>query len=208
MLEEARNWRMAGSTARLLLALRRPLRREAPLFLPGERMAGAAFRHGRMPDAPPLLLDPVSRRDPMLAPEGAATATVTLGAVPHRLFDGGWTPEKRTALAAHALARIEKAIPGTLPLLASVKILVPPDMESGLAANVRENISEVGNAIAEKSGTFSLTFFIEDDMAICSLRSIGDYDVTPIALKFGGGGHKNAAGFKMWTPQFLAEVWE
>lgn len=82
-----------------------------------------------------------------------------------------------------------------------------PYVVTGLAANVRENISEVGNAIAEKSGTFSLTFFIEDDMAICSLRSIGDYDVTPIALEFGGGGHKNAAGFKMWALKFLAEVW-
>lgn len=134
MLEEARNWRMAGATARLLLALRRPLRREMPLFLSGDGAAGTAFRHGRMPDAPPLLLDPVSRRDPSLAPDGAATATVTLGAIPHRLHDGGWTPEKRTMLAAHALARIEKAIPGTLAILASVKIIVPSDMESGLAA--------------------------------------------------------------------------
>jgi len=134
MLEEARNWRMAGATARLLLALRRPLRRELPLFLSGDGASGTAFRHGRMPDAPPLLLDPVSRRDPSLAPDGAATATVTLGAIPYRLHDGGWTPEKRTMLAAHALARIEKAIPGTLAILASVKIIVPSDMESGLAA--------------------------------------------------------------------------
>ena len=134
MLEEARNWRMAGATARLLLALRRPLRREKPLFLPGDGAAGTAFRQGRMPAAPALLLDPVSRRDPSLAPDGAATVTVTLGAIPHRLFDGGWTPEKRTALAAHALARIEKSVPGTLAILTSVKIIVPPDMESGLAA--------------------------------------------------------------------------
>ncbi len=134
MLEEARNWRMAGATARLLLALRRPLRREMALFLPGDSMARTAFRHGRVPEAPPLLLDPVSRRDSSLAPDGAATATVTLGAIPHRLFDGGWTAQGRTALAAHALARIEKAIPGTLAILASVKILVPPDMESALAA--------------------------------------------------------------------------
>jgi phosphoesterase RecJ-like protein len=27
------------------------------------------------------------------------------------------------------------------------------------------------------------------------LRSIGDFDVSKIALEFGGGGHKNAAGF-------------
>ena len=134
MLEEARNWRVAGATARLLLALRRPLRRETPLFLAGSVDARAAFRHGRVPRTPPLMLDPVSRRDPSLAPEGAATATVTLGAIPYRLFDGGWSHEKRTALAAQALARIEKAIPGTLANLTAVKIITPPDMESALAA--------------------------------------------------------------------------
>ena len=90
-----------------------------------------------MPDAPPLLLDPVSRRDPSLAPDGAATATVTLGAIPYRLFDGGWTPKSARLLAAHALARIEKAIPGTLAILASVKIIVPPDMESGAGRHRR-----------------------------------------------------------------------
>jgi len=81
-------------------------------------------------------------------------------------------------------------------------------VEQGLAANVRENISEVGHDIAKKSGTFSLTFFIKGDEAICSLRSIGDYDVTPIAKKYGGGGHKNAAGFKMPVARFFAEVWK
>jgi phytoene dehydrogenase-like protein len=134
MPEEARNWRMVGATARLLLALRRPLRNEAPLFLPGSDDVRIAFRQGRVPRQPPLLLDPVSRRDPALAPAGAATATVTLSTIPYRLFDGGWTPEHRTRLAAHALARIEKAAPGTLPTLAAVKIVAPPDIETGLAA--------------------------------------------------------------------------
>ena len=134
MLEEARGWRMAGATARLLLALRRPLRREGALFLAGSDDARTAFRHGTMPQTPPLWLDPVSRRDPSLAPEGAGTATVTLGAIPHRLFDGGWSQEKRTALAARALVRIEKAVPGTLATLAAVKVIAPPDMESALCA--------------------------------------------------------------------------
>ena len=132
MPEEARNWRMAGATARLLLALRRPLRREKPLFLAGDYQALAAFRHGAVPAKPPLLLDPVSGRDASLAPDGAATATVTLSAIPYRLFDGGWTPEKRTALAAQALVRIEKALPGTLATLRGVKIITPADMESAL----------------------------------------------------------------------------
>ena len=34
-----------------------------------------------------------------------------------------------------------------------------------------------------------------DGQAHCSLRSNGDYDVSAIAKAFGGGGHRNAAGF-------------
>ena len=87
-----------------------------------------------MPKAPPLLLDLVSRRDASLAPPGAATATVTLSAVPYRLFDGGWTAEKRTALAARSLLRIEKLLPGTLATIQAIRILTPPDMENLLGA--------------------------------------------------------------------------
>jgi phytoene dehydrogenase-like protein len=129
MLEQARNWRMAGASARLLLALKRPLRRDRPLFLAGDDEARAAFRHGVVPKTPPLLLDMVSRRDASLAPPGAATATVTLSAIPHRLFDGGWTGEKRAALAARTLLRIEKLLPGTLATIQGVRILTPLDME-------------------------------------------------------------------------------
>jgi phytoene dehydrogenase-like protein len=135
MPQEARNWRMTGATARLLLALRRPLRSEVPVFLKASDDARIAFRHGRMPRQPPLRIDPVSRRDSSLAPEGAATATVTLGMIPFRLLDGGWTAEQRTLLAAQALARIEKAVPGTLATVAAVKIIVPPDIEDALAAS-------------------------------------------------------------------------
>jgi phytoene dehydrogenase-like protein len=100
------------------------------LFLAGDDQARAAFRRGAIPAVPPLLLDPVSRRDASLAPPGAATVTVTLSAIPHRLFDGGWTPEQRTALAARTLLRIEKSLPGTLATVASVRIVTPPDMEN------------------------------------------------------------------------------
>ena len=34
-------------------------------------------------------------------------------------------------------------------------------------------------------------------MANVSLRSVGDYDVSAIAKTFGGGGHRNAAGFEV-----------
>jgi nanoRNase/pAp phosphatase (c-di-AMP/oligoRNAs hydrolase) len=36
------------------------------------------------------------------------------------------------------------------------------------------------------------------------LRSIGDFDVSMVAQAFGGGGHKNAAGFQL--PYLLEEL--
>ena len=77
----------------------------------------------------------------------------------------------------------------------------------GLGANVCNNISEVGNQIAKKSGTFSMTYWIKDQEVIVSLRSIAPYDVSVIAKHYGGGGHAQAAGFKMFVKQFFEEIW-
>ena len=56
--------------------------------------------------------------------------------------------------------------------------------------------SEAGNILAAESGTFGATYYKTREGKIAfSLRSIGDFDVSKIAKEFGGGGHKNAAGF-------------
>lgn len=58
--------------------------------------------------------------------------------------------------------------------------------------------SEAGHVLAGESGTFGATWFKGKDGSVkWSLRSIGDYDVAAIARSFGGGGHKNAAGFAL-----------
>lgn len=69
----------------------------------------------------------------------------------------------------------------------------------GLSVNCPGNFaSDVGNILANKSGTFGCTYFFDKDgAAIVSLRSNGDYDVSIIAKYYGSGGHKNAAGFKI-----------
>jgi len=61
--------------------------------------------------------------------------------------------------------------------------------------------SDVGNVLAKQSGTFGATYFtdLNGDVKF-SLRSIGDYDVEKIAREYGGGGHKNAAGFTLKNP--------
>ena len=68
---------------------------------------------------------------------------------------------------------------------------------SGLAANAPAFLaSDLGHELANKSGTFGLVWSMAADGQVhCSLRSNGDYDVSAIAKVFGGGGHRNAAGF-------------
>lgn len=68
---------------------------------------------------------------------------------------------------------------------------------NGLAANCPPHLaSDVGHELANQSGTYGLLWSIDkDNRCKCSLRSNGDYDVSAIAKAFGGGGHKNAAGF-------------
>ena len=59
----------------------------------------------------------------------------------------------------------------------------------------REVRSKLGNVLAMKTNSFSLVFSYEKGKWKCSLRSVKDFDVSVIAQKYGGGGHKNASGF-------------
>ena len=111
-----------------------PLGPEDALTLAGDVQARASFRRGVIPENPPLRLDPVSARDPTLAPEGRGVATVTLGCIPYRLFDVGWTHQKRLTLVARTLARLGSQRPGLTDRLAGVKIILPPDIEAALGA--------------------------------------------------------------------------
>ena len=73
------------------------------------------------------------------------------------------------------------------------------DEQPGRSVNCTPQFSsEAGNILAKESGTFGMTWTLRNDgMANVSLRSIGDYDVSAIAKTFGGGGHRNAAGFEV-----------
>lgn len=78
---------------------------------------------------------------------------------------------------------------------------------TGLAANVLSNTSEVGHEIALRSGTFALLFSIKGEQVMCSLRSVPPFDVSVIAQHYGGGGHAQAAGFRMPIERFFGEIW-
>lgn len=61
-----------------------------------------------------------------------------------------------------------------------------------------ELASDVGNELAEE-GVMAVMWWFDTvtGQAVVSLRSIGDLDVSIIAKRVGGGGHKNAAGCSM-----------
>ncbi|MBV9331186.1 MAG: NAD(P)/FAD-dependent oxidoreductase, partial [Alphaproteobacteria bacterium] len=97
-------FRPAAATARLLMALDglpalpRGVDPRAPLFIaPDPAETGRAFaswKAGRLPAAPPVVLRLVSQIDPFLAPRGKATATATVGSVPYRFSEDGWSPSR------------------------------------------------------------------------------------------------------------------
>jgi hypothetical protein len=60
--------------------------------------------------------------------------------------------------------------------------------------------SEVAGELAEKTGFGACYFEVSQGRWAYSLRSRTDCDVSEIAKIFGGGGHKNAAGFSAAAP--------
>ena len=66
---------------------------------------------------------------------------------------------------------------------------------TGLCVEAPSHIrSELGHQLALDSGTFGLTWHKSPSGVACSIRSVG-MNVLPIAKRFGGGGHPQAAGF-------------
>lgn len=135
------HYRHAAGRARLLLALDAPPALDAdfvrgPIHVaPGPdalTKAYEAWRNGIVPDEPPLTLRLVSASDPRLSPVGKAVLTVTLGCIPHTLFDGAWTNEKRLALRDRTVARIDGALSGIAANVLGSELIVPPDIEEQL----------------------------------------------------------------------------
>lgn len=146
VVKQIGNFRIAGAGAHLLVALgARPQAKNAPADLlrrpiqvmPDLRRmveAHAAWRGGVLAEHLPLTLRFESSVDPGLAPIGAAVMTVTIGCVPHTLFDGVWTHEKRDLLTARALAAVEQVFPGLAASIVAIELIAPPDIEALLGA--------------------------------------------------------------------------
>ena len=64
--------------------------------------------------------------------------------------------------------------------------------------------SEIGDELCRNypEAPFSGVYYLnQHNKQAWSLRSIGDFDVSEVAQQFGGGGHRNAAGFAISEPE-------
>ncbi len=78
------------------------------------------------------------------------------------------------------------------------------------AVNARTQRAELGHELAERRsfGTpAGVVYRVSAERVDVSIYSVGDFDVARIAAGFGGGGHRNAAGFSVrlreWLEKFL-----
>ena len=148
VVKQTGHFRTAAMTARLLVALGampaaaaknvphgflRGTIQVAP-DIRGLIAAHAAWQADTIAERLPLALRFDSVTDPGLAPIGAATMTVTIGAAPHVLFDGVWSREKRDTLVARVLAQIEEVFPGLSSSIVGSELFAPPDVEDALGA--------------------------------------------------------------------------
>lgn len=121
-----------------------------------------------------------------------------LGTLPYEIAE--WdklldiNAEKALQLGKGALANIQHYVRETIK---NTRFGVLFGHEVAMLNTTYLNCSEIGNELAQ-SAEFGLTWFErKDDVYQFSLRSIGNFDVSAIAKKFNGGGHKNAAGFQL-----------
>lgn len=65
------------------------------------------------------------------------------------------------------------------------------------AANAPVLVSEVASVLAERFPPLGIAWHWDgvSQIYLVSLRSVGEFDVSRLAREFGGGGHRNAAGF-------------
>jgi len=78
------------------------------------------------------------------------------------------------------------------------------------SVNASANRSSIGHELAQRKAygePWGCVYRVEGDRVYATLYSIGDFDVSAIAVDHGGGGHKNAAGFSCslsdWIENFV-----
>lgn len=76
------------------------------------------------------------------------------------------------------------------------------------AINASTNRSQIGHQLAKRARygeEWGLVYRVEGSEVFGTLYSIGDLDVSEVALGYGGGGHKNASGFRVTLERWMKD---
>ena len=76
------------------------------------------------------------------------------------------------------------------------------------AVNERQNRSTIGHELAQRAAyghPIGLVYRVTGERVDISLYSVGDLDVSALATEYGGGGHRNAAGFSVGLRDWLSK---
>ncbi len=135
----AANFRMRGTTAKVNLALNKPLsfasRPDAGFEfirtgadLDTQERAFDAVKYRRFSERPLLdiYVPDVSRPD--RAPQGHSVASILVHFAPREL-DGGWTDEQRERLGDGVVSELERVAPGMSSSIVAREVLTPADIE-------------------------------------------------------------------------------
>ena len=76
--------------------------------------------------------------------------------------------------------------------------------------NSRHLRAPIGHELAKRAAcgpAWGVVYRVQANRVDASIYSIGDLDVACVAQRYGGGGHRNAAGFsvplRVWVEDFL-----
>jgi oligoribonuclease NrnB/cAMP/cGMP phosphodiesterase (DHH superfamily) len=76
------------------------------------------------------------------------------------------------------------------------------------AINACVNRAQLGHELAQRAQygpQWGLVYRVEGSEVFATIYSIGDLDISEIALEYGGGGHKNASGFRVSLESWLKD---
>jgi hypothetical protein len=76
------------------------------------------------------------------------------------------------------------------------------------AINASNNRSQIGHELSSRAKfgqQWGLVYRVEGPEVFATIYSIGDLDISKVALEYGGGGHKNASGFRVSLERWLKD---
>ncbi len=128
----------------------------------------------------------------------AARRLVAAGAVPHQIADALWnqTPSRVVRLTAEVLGSLELHAAGRLAVVTCDLGMLA---RAGARFEDTENLINIPRAMAGVEVAVLFKAFTPEATRV-SLRSRGTVDVQRVAARFGGGGHRSAAGCTIARP--------